>query len=113
MGELLAMHEPPTAAFVASDLAAMGALQALWEHGRRVPDDLSLIGFDDTLAESASPPMTTVALPMWEMGAAAVDFMARRAGGTAGDGPQRVVLPTRLVVRASAAPVAANVRSAA
>lgn len=110
MAELLALQERPTAAFVASDLAAMGALQALWQHGLRVPDDLSLVGFDDTLAAAASPPLTTVALPMWQMGTAAVDLVARRLAGAGGViEPETVVVTTRLVHRASCAsvPVAA------
>lgn len=104
MADLLRLSPRPTAAFVASDMAAMGALQALGEHGLRVPGDLSLVGFDDTTAALASPPLTTVALPMREMGAAAVDLLARRAAEGPSLPPQRVVLRSELVVRASCQP---------
>lgn len=102
--DLLRLSRRPTAAFVASDLAAMGALQAIGEHGLRVPADLSLVGFDDTTAVLASSLLTTVALPMREMGAAAVDLLARRAAEGPSLPPQRVVLSTELVVRASCQP---------
>lgn len=109
MVELLALPEPPTAVFAASDMAALGALQALWERRLRVPDDLSLVGFDDTLAAAASPPLTTVVLPMWEMGAAAVDLLVQRASGRAATrAARRIVLPTRLIIRASCGPAPAR-----
>lgn len=101
MAALLHLDQRPTAVLVASDMAAMGALQALGECRLRVPDDLSLIGFDDTLAALASPPLTTVALPMDDMGAAAVDLIVRRVAEGSSVPPQRVVLPTHLVVRSS------------
>lgn len=104
LAALLHLDRRPTAAFVASDLAAMGALQALGERRLRVPDDLSLVGFDDTIAVLARPPLTTVALPIREMGAAAVDLLARRAAEGPGLPPQRVVLNSELVVRASCQP---------
>jgi LacI family transcriptional regulator len=101
MAQVLQSPKRPTAAFVASDLPAMGALQALGKRGLKSPNDMALVGFDDTLGAVASPPLTTVALPMWEMGAAAVDLVIRRAGGEADSPAQRIVLGTRLVLRES------------
>jgi LacI family transcriptional regulator len=101
MSRVLQLPRRPTAAFVASDMAAMGALQALAKHNLKAPNDMALVGFDDTLGAVASPPLTTVALPMWEMGAAAVDLVIRRAGADAGAPAQRIVLETRLVLRES------------
>jgi len=101
MSQVLQLPRRPTAAFVASDMAAMGALQALGQHGLRVPQDMALVGFDDTLGAVASPPLTTVALPMWEMGAAAVDLIVRRTTADAASPAERIVLNTRLVIRNS------------
>src|SRR6185436_14243203 len=62
MGELLQQPRRPSAVFVCNDLMAIGALCAVHEHGLRVPDDMSVIGFDDIeLALFTSPPLTTVA----------------------------------------------------
>ena len=92
--------------FVASDVVALGAIGALREAGRRVPDDVSVVGFDDIpLAAYFDPPLTTVRLPAFELGQAAgralLDRIAERAV------PQRTLLPTELIVRASTASPAA------
>jgi LacI family transcriptional regulator len=108
MLQVLQLPRRPTAAFVASDMGAMGALQALAQHNLKAPNDMALVGFDDTLGAVASPPLTTVALPMWEMGAAAVDLIIRRAGADADSPAQRVVLDTRLVLRDSTSAVKAQ-----
>lgn len=88
------------AAFVASDVVALGAIGALRERRRRVPDDVSVIGFDDVpLAAFFDPPLTTVRLPAFELGQAAGQALIRRiADPTVAD---RTLLPTELVVRAS------------
>lgn len=101
MAQVLQRPKRPSAVFVASDMAAMGALQALGRQGLTVPQDMSLVGFDDTLGAVASPPLTTVALPMWEMGAAAVDLILRRTGAEPASPAQCIVLDTRLVLRES------------
>jgi LacI family transcriptional regulator len=106
MCDLLALPDRPTAAFCAGDLSAIGALQALWEHRMRVPDDFSLISMDDTLAEATCPPLTALAIPMAEMGATAVDLVLRREESESGGPAQTVVLPMQLVVRASCRAVA-------
>lgn len=65
----------PTAIFAASDLLAAGALQAIHERGLRVPQDVAVIGYDDTYARYLSPPLTTIRQPMLDMGRTAVTMM--------------------------------------
>jgi DNA-binding LacI/PurR family transcriptional regulator len=88
------------AVFAASDLMACGALRALRESGRRVPDDVAVVGFEDAVvARQTDPPLTTVHQPVEAMGRE----MARLLVGLiAGDPVDNVVLDTRLVRRASA-----------
>jgi DNA-binding LacI/PurR family transcriptional regulator len=102
MNELLASDPTVDAVFVASDMMAHGALQALKDAGRRVPDDVAVIGFDDfEISRYSDPPLTTVRQPIVDMGRT----MARQMLGLVDDRldvPQSVVLPTELVIRASA-----------
>ncbi len=93
-----------TAVFVASDEMAFGLLKALHETGRRVPEDISVVGVDDIdLAEYGRPPLTTVAQPFGEMGALAVTHLLRSI--TAPDTlPEPPTVEPRLVVRSSTAP---------
>jgi LacI family transcriptional regulator len=72
MQSILAARPLPTAVLAAADMFAAGALQALYQENLRVPNDLSLIGFDNTFAPQLTPSLTTVELPMLEMGRAAV-----------------------------------------
>src|SRR5699024_2897834 len=66
---LLKKKNPPTAIFACNDLLAIGVIQSVRENGLKVPDDLSVVGFDDTiLATITDPPLTTVAQPVQEMG---------------------------------------------
>ncbi|MEU8238479.1 substrate-binding domain-containing protein [Actinoplanes missouriensis] len=102
--ELLALPQPPTAVFAASDAQALGALEAARRAGRRVPDDLSLVSFDDTaVAAMASPPLTAVCQPFEDMGRIAVQTLIQLAEGRTVPAP-RVELTTRLVVRESTGP---------
>jgi LacI family transcriptional regulator len=104
---LLALPEPPTAIFAASDLMAIGAVRAAAEAGLRVPEDLSVVGFDDIqLAPHVNPPLTTMRQDKLGLGGAAGDaLIARVAGDT--DRPALRTLPVELVVRGSTAPPAA------
>jgi LacI family transcriptional regulator len=91
------------AAFVASDVVALGAIGALRQAGKRVPDDVSVVGFDDIpLAAYFDPPLTTVRLPAFELGQAAGRALLDRIGDPAAT--ERALLPTELIVRASTAP---------
>ncbi|MCG5216372.1 LacI family DNA-binding transcriptional regulator [Streptosporangium sp. KLBMP 9127] len=94
-----ALPEPPTAVFACSDAMALGVYQALGEHGLRVPDDVSVVGFDDSLAaEYATPALTTVRQPWPELGRTALTALLA-------DRPRaRTEVPTVLVVRSSTAP---------
>jgi LacI family transcriptional regulator len=104
MARLLA-GPPFDAAFVASDVVALGAIGALREAGRRVPDDISIVGFDDIpLAAYFDPPLTTVRLPAYELGHAAGRALLERIADR--EIPPRTLLPTELIVRASTAPSA-------
>jgi DNA-binding LacI/PurR family transcriptional regulator len=89
------------AVFAASDVMASGALRALRERGRRVPDDVALVGFGgDPGTEDFDPPLTTVAQPAEEMGVELARLMLRALADPGAAGRQ-VVMPTRLLVRAS------------
>ncbi len=73
---LLALDDPPTAIFCANDLMAIGAMSAAQDAGRRVPHDLSIIGYDDQeLARYTQPPLTTVVLPNYAMGRRAAKLL--------------------------------------
>ncbi len=99
--ELLALPERPTAIFASNDMSAIGAMAAIREAGLKVPQDISLVGFDDIpLARQVHPPLTTIRQPLQEMGRAAVNMLLPLILGL--ELPSRqTVLPTELVVRAS------------
>lgn len=93
--------EYPTAFFVASDSMAIGALRALHEAGIRVPEDVSLVGFNDIpTAEFVQPPLTTVKVYTEFMGETAVELLAERLA-TKRHLSKKVVIPTQLIVRES------------
>ncbi len=99
----------PTAVFAACDLMAAAVLQEAARQGVAVPEELSVVGFDDTYAPYLTPALTTVAQPMDEIGRAAARLAldALRDGARAGE-PRTERLATTLVVRASTGPVAAG-----
>ncbi|ETK37287.1 LacI family DNA-binding transcriptional regulator [Microbispora sp. ATCC PTA-5024] len=100
MRQLLEDDPGLDAVFAASDLMAVGALQALRQAGRRVPEDVAVVGFDDIeAAQYADPPLTTVRNPMGEQAAAGVRLLLRLLENGPAD---PVVLPAELVVRRSA-----------
>jgi DNA-binding LacI/PurR family transcriptional regulator len=96
-------HRPGLdAVFVASDLMAAGALRALRRLGRRVPDDVAVIGFDDSsLAQHTDPPLSTVRQPVDEMGARMTAELLTLMASPDRD-PVHVILDTNLVLRGSA-----------
>lgn len=105
---LLTASRFPTAVFTANDLTAMGLLSAARAHGLRVPEDLSVCGMDDIwLTSETDPPLTTVALPRYEIGSTAMHMLLRllnERGAEDAEGVNyREVVETRLVVRQSTA----------
>ncbi len=105
--QLLALDVPPTAIVAGCDTSALGVLAAARDGRLRVPEDLSVVGFDDTyLAESSAPPLTTVRQPLREMGRLAVRTVLGLANGERPD-THHFELATTLVVRESTAPPAA------
>ncbi|MBB5325394.1 LacI family transcriptional regulator [Anoxybacillus tepidamans] len=99
--ELLRSPQKPTAIFACFDSLAVGVYQAAKEMGLCIPEDLSVVGFDNTiLATIVDPPLTTVAQPIDEMGRQVVDLIIREIEGEK-NMKQRVILPPELIVRHS------------
>jgi LacI family transcriptional regulator len=106
--ELLQRHPGLTALFALNDAMAIGALGALRQHGLSVPDDVSLVGFDDIqFAKDQAPPLTTVVVPMAEMGEKAMTLLLNPPETT---DLRTVFIPTRVVERGSTAPVRPGTR---
>lgn len=99
--KLLSLHQPPRAIFAITDMMAAGALQVLRAAGKRMPQDMALVGFNDIpLAQLLDPPLTTVAAPAFQMGGEAMKMLQSLiAGNSLAD--ECLVLPTSLVVRQS------------
>lgn len=101
---LLAGKNRPTAIIASSDVMALGAIRAMYELGHRVPDTVSLAGFDDIAAASlVQPPLTTVSQDVRQIGKRSVEMLIDRIEGRLRR-PQRLVLRPRLVVRDSTGP---------
>ncbi len=91
-----------TAVFAANDLMAYGAIRAIVEAGLRIPQDVSVVGFDDiSLSDLYNPPLTTIRQPLLEMGKTAVRLLIERMAAPALE-PRRIILPVELVPRQSA-----------
>ena len=111
MCRLLALEERPTAVFAASDWLAVGGLSAIKEMGLRVPEDISLAGFDDIdVAAYCDPPLTTVRLPAYEMGKIAMRALVEMINNGASE-IRQYSLETSLVIRESCAELGSNVTS--
>ena len=105
--KLLDLPERPTAIFTGNDGQAMGAYRAARSAGLRIPEDLSIIGFDDIpAAEWIEPGLTTIRQPVVQMAETAMRALLRHLDGDE-ELPQRIELGTELVVRGSTAPPAA------
>jgi LacI family transcriptional regulator len=103
--DMLELTDPPTAIFAGSDMQAMGVYEAARLHRLRVPDDLSVVGFDDLPMSSwVSPPLTTIIQPLAQMAAMATRTVLALLDGSADTSNNRVELTTSLVVRSSTAP---------
>ena len=103
MKQLLTLHPLPEAVLAFDDVTAYGAIRAIFEAGRRVPDDIAVIGFDD-LAVSAfyNPPLTTVRQPVEEESAAVADYLIRAMEGQVNGAPGCRMFDAQLVIRKSA-----------
>jgi len=103
VGELLDLNNGPDAIFVCNCDMTTGALLELKERGVRIPDDVSLMGFDDAdWASIVEPPLTTVLQPVYVMGATAAELLMQRIRGeNISDSPINITLDTSLVVRKS------------
>ena len=100
-GEFLGSHPDLTGLLCFSDQIAIGASQAAARLGRRIPDDLSVVGFDDVPQAAAwDPPLTTVRQPLIDKGRVAADLLLELIDGGP---PRRIELPIELIVRASSA----------
>lgn len=103
MAQLLALPQPPTAVFCYNDMTALGALLQIRNRGLRVPQDISLIGFDDLyLAQYTEPPLTTVRQPMRQMGRLAMETLLQLLSGS--ESVQSTKVPGELIIRESTAP---------
>lgn len=103
--EILKAKPPPTAIFVMNNRMAVGALQALKESGVRIPEDVSLVSFDDMEWYSfLNHPLTTIDQSPYQMGKAAGETLLQRISGKR-KRPKRILSPSRLIVRESTASV--------
>ncbi|CAB3637311.1 HTH-type transcriptional repressor CytR [Paraburkholderia rhynchosiae] len=98
---LMLSPDAPTAIFAVSDTLATGVLHGLRSIGKRVPDDVAVVGFDDiSIAAQVDPPLTTIAQPMRELGETAARLLLQRLANPLANVPG-VLLPHRLVIRGS------------
>ena len=107
MKKLLALpeHERPTAVFAFSDTIALGANKAVRSAGLKIPDDISMVGFDNRLSvKFGVPPLTTIDHPVFDLGIQAAELLLREIEGTAEPG-EHTLLPARLVIRESCKPL--------
>ncbi len=110
--KLVSSREPFTALFAFNDISAIGAVRAFREAGWRVPQDVSVVGFDDVSAAAYhNPALTTIRQPLWRMGVLAAETLLERiAAGKNRHAPGTVQVEAELVVRESTAPARASSR---
>ena len=105
MTGLLALPKPPTAVLTSNDLTAIGALRAIARVGLRVPNDISVVGFDDIeLSQFTQPPLTTIRLSRDELGRKAFDALYETVEGQRRQG-QEIKVSTSLILRETTAAV--------
>jgi DNA-binding LacI/PurR family transcriptional regulator len=104
MDELLALKGPPTAVCCYNDMSALGAMRSIHMQGLRVPEDISIAGFDDLFVASyTQPPLTTVRQPMRRMGQLAMENLIKLMSGQ--ESVVRIKINAELIVRESTATV--------
>ena len=102
---LLGLPQPPTAVFAANNLMSMGALHALHDMSVKVPDELSIVGFDELeLGELLSPSFCAISRPMVEQGTLAMRLLRNRIDGEGSADPRHIILDARLVTGGSCGP---------
>ncbi|MEP7191647.1 MAG: LacI family DNA-binding transcriptional regulator [Actinomycetota bacterium] len=107
MASLLDEKIPPTAVFCANNLTSIGALRLLRDRGIAIPEDMSIVGFDDLdLSELLDPPLTVIDRATFDLGSSAAELLRARLA-TPDRKQQHLTLPVRLIVRGSTAPPAA------
>ncbi len=106
--KILARGKPFTALFAFNDISAIGAIRALLEAGLRVPEDVSVLGFDDIYAaEFHNPALTTIRQPLFEMGALAGETLLKAISkrNSSDEVPQTLTVEPELIIRSSTAPI--------
>jgi LacI family transcriptional regulator len=100
---LTALDDPPTSIFAANDSLAFRAIEVLRTAGRRIPEDVAVVGFDDIpLAQEMLPPLTTVRIPLAEIGRRAATRVLQRIESGQSDGSQADMIPAELICRGTA-----------
>src|SRR5208337_383329 len=108
---LLAAQEPFTALFAFNDISAMGAIRSLCESGRRVPKDVSVVGFDDIQSAAfQNPSLTTVRQPLREMGRVAAEILLKRINRPGSELHDKHTVEPELVIRETTGPAPAEKR---
>jgi LacI family transcriptional regulator len=103
MRALLDLPAPPTAVFIGSDMVALGAIGAIHARGLRIPEDISIVGFDDLMfAQYLQPPLTTIHLSAYDLGWHGAEMLLTMLGGET-PSPKRALLPTELCIRETTA----------
>ncbi len=103
--EMLSLKELPSAIFVTGDIMAVGVMQAIYAEKLRIPDDISIVGFDDALAIYTAPPLTTVSQPFEEIGKLAVKAIINRQTGMRESQQEEFAVRPKLVLRESVKPI--------
>ncbi len=104
IGQRIAQDPTITAIYCANDEMAFGLMRALYENGRHVPDDVSVVGFDGIdLAEYSSPPLTTVRQDFDQIGKELLGLLLDQIRGEASSSRQRIIVPTELIIRGTTA----------
>jgi DNA-binding LacI/PurR family transcriptional regulator len=102
MEKLLEAIDPPTAVFCYNDMSALGALRAIRAKGKRVPEDVSVVGFDDLfIASYTNPALTTISQPMRQMGSTAMEILLKLFNGASSQ--NNIKVQGQLIVRESTA----------
>ncbi len=101
ISQLLSLNEPPTAVFSTNNLMTLGCLKELYNRKIKIPDDIALVGFDDSLWERAlNPPLTTVKQPGYELGTNAAELLIKRLNNRDAS-KMNILLNTELIIRDS------------